>query len=175
MTEITYLQVFMMITVIWIAVRLCFAFKNKRVDWKREALLLTVYICLVVIARIVYFPWHHVDGHIDFLRFDPARILPAWFNLIPLVHLFDIYDGWQMNIIGNITMFIPVGIVWPLCFKKLDNVWKVLLAGMGLTVFIELSQLLFYERNSDVDDILLNSLGVFLGALIYFGIVKLKK
>lgn len=73
-----------------------------------------------------------------------------------------------MNIIGNITMFIPVGIVWPFCFKKIGTIGKTILAGAGFSLFIEITQLLFYERCSDIDDILLNTAGVAIGAFIYF-------
>jgi len=116
----------------------------------------------------------HVNGHIGYLIFDSSKILPFRLNLIPLVRLADIYDGWQLNIIGNVTMFIPVGIVWPVCFKKLDKLWKATLAGGGFSLLIEITQLLFYERCSDVDDLLMNTCGVFIGAVIYFGIKKLK-
>lgn len=77
-----------------------------------------------------------------------------------------------MNIIGNITMFIPVGIIWPICFKKLDTPAKTILAGFGYSLLIELSQLLLYERLTDIDDLILNTIGVTIGAFIYFGIVK---
>ena len=175
MVEITYLQMFLAITIIWVLFRTIVCVKNHKFDIKRELMLVMVYICIVVIARIVYFPWHHVDGHIDTLKFDSGKILPFWLNLIPVVHLLDIYDGWQMNIIGNITMFIPVGIIWPVCFKELDKLGKVVLAGFGFTLLIELSQLLLYERSSDVDDLILNTAGVFIGALIYFGVKKARK
>ena len=41
-----------------------------------------------------------------------------------LVHLSDVYDCWQINIIGNIMIFILVDIVRPFCFKKLDTIGK---------------------------------------------------
>ena len=72
-------------------------------------------------------------------------------------------------------MFIPVGIVWPICFKKLDSVWKTVRTGAVMIGFIEVSQLLFYGRCSDVDDFILNTIGVMTGALIYFGIKKAVK
>lgn len=168
MIEITYLEVFVLITVLWVIFRAAAAYANKGTTLAEEAKMLMVYICLVVIARIVYFPWHHVNGHIDVLRFDASKVIPPWVNLIPIVHLFDVYDGWQMNIIGNITMFIPVGAVWPICFKKIDNFGKTVLAGALFTFLIEVTQLLFYERCSDVDDIILNTTGVAIGALIFF-------
>ena len=174
MFEITYKGLFIFITLAWIAARAVCGIKNRKADWKYEAKLLTVYICLVVIARIVYFPMRLVEGRIASLVLDVDKIFPLWINLIPIVHLFDVYDGWLINIIGNVTMFIPVGLVWPLCFKKLDTVGKTVLAAAGFPHFIEITQLPFYDRCSDVDDLILNTAGIFIGALIYFGIKLLK-
>ena len=143
-------------------------------NWKYEAKLLTVYICLVVIARIVYFPMRLVEGRIASLILDVNRILPLWINLIPVVHLFDVYDGWLINIIGNVAMFIPVGLVWPLCFQKLDTLGKTVLVAAGFPLFIEITQLPFYDRCSDVDDLILNTTGILIGALIYFSVKLLK-
>ena len=169
MTEITYGELLLIITALWVLVRAAVTVKTNRFSLKREAQLLMVYICIIVIARIVYFPWHHVSGHIDTLKFDSSKIRPPWFNLVPFVHLFEVYDGWKMNVLGNIAMFIPVGIVWPVCFKKLDTVGKTVLAGAGYSLLIELTQLLLFERNTDIDDLILNTAGVLIGALILFG------
>ena len=174
MFEITYKGLFIFITLAWIVTRAICGIKNKKVDWKYEAKLLTVFICLVVIARIVYFPMRLVDGRIASLVLDVDKILPPWINLIPIVHLFDVYDGWLINIIGNVTMFIPVGLAWPFCFQQLDTLGKTVLVGAGFPLFIEITQLPFYDRCSDVDDLILNSTGILIGALIYFG-VKLMK
>ena len=133
-----------------------------------------MYICLVVIARFVYFPMRLVEGRIGSLVLDVDKIFPLWINLIPVVHLFDVYDGWLINIIGNVTMFIPVGLAWPFCFKKLDTLGKTVLVGAGFPLFIEITQLPFYDRCSDIDDIILNTTGIFIGALIYFGVKLLK-
>ena len=70
-------------------------------------------------------------------------------------------------------MFILVGIVWSICFKKLDTIGKTILAGLGFTLLIEITQLFFYERCSDIDDIILNTTGVAIGSLIYCGCKKL--
>ena len=179
MLEITYLQAFVFISIGWAFIRSFLAFRNKRVDRKRECLLLSVYVCILVVTRIVYFPWHLVDGHVGTLHFDAEKIRPLWINFHPLTFLTERYDGWKLNLFGNIAMFIPVGICWGLCFRKLNSVCKVTLAGFGYSLLIEISQLLFYERGSDIDDLILNTAGAFIGALIYFGITavirKLKK
>ena len=173
MLEITYTEVLVFITLAWIVTRVICGIRNKKVDWKHEAKLLTVYICLVVIARFVYFPLHLVEGRIASLIFDVEKIIPLWINLVPFVHLFDVYDGWQINIIGNIAMFIPVGLAWPFCFKKLDTIGKTVLVGSGFPLFIEITQLPFYDRCSDVDDLILNTTGILIGAFFYFGIKRL--
>lgn len=174
MIEITYKGLFIFITIMWIVTRGICGIKNNKIDWKYEAKLLTVYICFVVIARIVYFPMRLVEGRIASLILDVDKIFPFWMNLIPVVHLFDVYDGWQINIIGNIAMFIPVGLAWPFCFKKLDTFGKAVLAGAGLTLFIEITQLPFYDRCSDIDDIILNTTGVVIGAGIYFAVKRVR-
>lgn len=174
MFEITYGGVFAFITLAWIAARAICNARSKNLDWKYELKLLTVYICLVVIARIVYFPMRLVEGRIGSLILDVEKIFPMWINLVPVAHLFDVYDGWQINIIGNVTMFIPVGLAWPFCFRKLDSVGKTVLAGVGFPLLIEITQLPFYDRCSDVDDIILNTTGILIGALIYFGVKRLK-
>ena len=175
MFEITYKGLFLFITLVWVLVRAVCGIRNRKVDWKREAKLLTVYICLVVIARIVYFPMHLVEGRIASLVLDMDRVVPMWINLIPIVHLFETYDGWLINIIGNVTMFIPVGAAWPFCFRKLDTIGKTVLAGAGFPLFIELSQLPFYDRCSDIDDLILNTAGILIGALIYFGVKRARR
>lgn len=174
MIEISFLAAVIAITVIWAVFRVCIGIGRRKFSLVQEAKLLMVYICIVVIIRCVGFPMHHVDGHIAPLVFDISRMCPPWINLIPIVHLFDVYDGWQINIIGNIALFVPVGIVWPVCFKKIDSVFKSTIAGFGLTLSIEILQLPFFDRCSDIDDIILNTLGVFIGAMIYFGCKALR-
>ena len=174
MIEITYTAVFIGITLAWLATRFVCGLRRHKVDWAYETRLLTVYVCLVVIARIVYFPMNLVDGRIGSLYLEFDNVFPIWINIIPLVHLFDEYDGWLINIIGNVAMFIPVGLAWPYCFKKLDTVGKTVLAGGGLSLCIELTQLPFSSRCSDVDDWIMNTTGVVIGALLYFGIQRIK-
>ena len=174
MFEITYTGLFIFITLAWAVTRAVCGIKNGKTDWKHEAKLLTVYVCLAVIARIVYFPMRPVEGRIGSLVLDVDKIFPLWINPVPLVHLFDVYDGWLINIIGNVAMFIPVGLVWPFCFRKLDTLGKTLLAGAGFPLFIEITQLPFYDRCSDVDDLILNTAGILVGALIWFGGKQLK-
>ena len=175
MIEITYMQMFVFVSSIWVLIRFVIAIIFKKFSAKRELQMLLVYICLVVIARIVYFPLHHVDGKIGTLTIGFTEAQSDMISFIPFYFLFDRYDGWLLNIIGNIAMFIPVGIVWPICFRKLDNIKKTVFAGVGLVLLIELTQLICPERHTDIDDLILNTSGVVIGACIIFAIRNSRK
>ena len=128
-----------------------------------------VYICFIVVARITFCPMEKIDGRLQPLLFDAENAFPFRINLVPFVSLFE-YDESRdaiINFIGNTTMFIPIGIIWPIVYKKLDSHIKVIAAGVGFSLFVELLQLPFYDRVSDIDDLLLNSLGFVTGYGIY--------
>ena len=175
MIEITYLQLVLIVTVVWMIARLLVAKKNGAFSIKRELQMLLVYICLVVIFRFVYFEFELVDGKIQPLQIGVGEDIDSMISLKPFYFLVDRYDGWLINIIGNIAMFIPVGIVWPICFKQLDTFKKTVLAGAGFTFLIELTQLLCVGRHSDIDDLILNTAGVVIGACIVFSIRKIRR
>ena len=171
MVEISFLFLEIAFTAIWLMVRVAIWIKQKRIDWKREAVLLLMYINLAVIIRFTFFPMSKVDGRIQPLVFDIATAFPFRVNLLPLVNLFD-YDSKRdllLNVIGNAAMFIPSGIVLPFVYKRLNSFWKVLLAGIGISLCIEIIQLPFSVRATDIDDLILNTIGVIVG----YGIVTL--
>ena len=172
MIKISYTTMITFISILWCLVRAWFAIKNKKIDWKREAQLILVYICIIVVARFVFFPFSKVDGQIQPLIFDSAKAFPFRINLIPFVHMTDyvIKREAVINFVGNTAMFIPLGIVWPSVYKGLDTHLKVVLAGVGCSLCIEILQLPFYDRVSDIDDLILNSLGYIIGYLIYLGV-----
>ena len=98
-----------------------------------------------------------------------AIIFPIWFNIVPLKHLFD-YDNlfdilW--NVLGNSLLFVPTGILLPIVNKKLNTFSKVIMAGALISLCIEIIQLPFFDRASDIDDIILNTVGVSAGYGIY--------
>ena len=96
--------------------------------------------------------------------------------MFSFVNLFE-YDKMRdaiINFIGNTAMFIPVGIVWPIVFRELDSHWKIIFAGIGFPLLIEILQLPFYDRVSDIDDLILNTVGYLMGYGIYLVIRKTK-
>ena len=165
MIAISYLQMLIAISLVWLGVRIICWLRAGSIDWKREAMLMLVYTCIVVVVRFTFCPFGKVNGQIQPLLFDSTKILPVWINLTPFVYLFD-YPSMKdalLNLIGNTAMFIPLGIVWPVVFKKLDTHGKVIAAGVGVSLCIEILQLPFYGRATDIDDLILNSVGFLIG------------
>ena len=177
MVEITYTCMSVTISCLWILVRLFHLLRNQSFSLRREAELLLVYICLIVVARFTFFPLSKVNGQIQPLIFDAANVFPPRINLMPFIYLFDYEMGREalINVIGNTAMFIPIGIIWPSVFRRLDTARKSIAAGLGFSLFIEILQLPFYDRVTDIDDLILNSLGFLMGYGIYLLAKKRKK
>ena len=175
MIEIQYSAMVILISVLWILVRAVVNIKNHPFRIKRELQLILVYICLIVVVRFTFCPFGKVDGKIQPLIFNAATAFPPRINWIPMVNLLDyeVFGEILLNLIGNTTMFIPIGIIWPLCFKQLNSHGKVIAAGAGLSLCIEILQLPFCDRVSDVDDLILNALGYMMGYGIYLLVKKI--
>lgn len=177
MIVISFFAAELTFAVVWLAARLAVWVKQRKIIWKREAVLLLLYIDLAVIIRFVFFARDTVNGHVQPLVFDPAAIFPLRVNLIPIVHLLE-YDSLRdavWNVIGNTALFIPSGVILPVVYKKLDSFRKVLAAGVFISLCIELLQLPFGSRVSDIDDLILNTVGVAVGYGIYAAFKALKR
>ena len=169
------MQMVIAISVIWVVVRAICWIKQKGVCLKRELQLLFVYICIVVVVRFTFCPFAKADGKIQPLLFDPKNVFPPWVNFMPFVYWFDCPTMKEalLNLIGNTAMFFPLGIVWPSAFKKLNTHGKVIIAGLGVSLTIEILQLPFFDRASDIDDLILNTTGYLMGYGIYLLVKKL--
>jgi glycopeptide antibiotics resistance protein len=69
------------------------------------------------------------------------------------------------NARGNLALFVPLGILLPLVWRRL-RFWNGLLAALAISVGIELAQYLtrpWSNRLADVYDVILNVLGAALG------------
>jgi glycopeptide antibiotics resistance protein len=72
---------------------------------------------------------------------------------------------WLMRFMGNIVLFIPFGILLPLIWPL--RYWQVLLIHtLGICV-LEAMQLLTQRGMLDIDDLILNTLGMTIGYAIY--------
>lgn len=90
----------------------------------------------------------------------PELIRSEEINLIPF------QSGVGMLNILNIIMFTPLGFLLPLIWKQCRNLGTTVLLGFEFSLMIELLQL-FNRRATDIDDLLMNTLGALGGFLIW--------
>jgi glycopeptide antibiotics resistance protein len=103
-------------------------------------------------------------GHMKF-RFAPET---GESNFLPFKTIWPYLQGkpnWffaMLNLGGNIGLLVPVGFLVPFVYKKMT--WQKSLAlavAFGLT--IEVMELAFGVGIFDIDDVILNALGVMIG------------
>ncbi|MGM0789771.1 MAG: VanZ family protein [Bacillota bacterium] len=70
------------------------------------------------------------------------------------------------NTIGNIVIFLPLGLFLPMLFKRCRSLLRVSVSSIIITFSIEILQFLLQIGQFDIDDIILNTTGCILGFLI---------
>nr|WP_238458100.1 VanZ family protein [Alkalihalobacterium alkalinitrilicum] len=104
------------------------------------------------------------------------------YNIIPFRSIYriavfskDIMDP-IVILLGNVVLFMPFGFLLPFVFKYFKNViLKVTFISCLISIFIEVSQFLFTLRVANVDDVILNTFGAFLGVIIFVVLNSFKK
>lgn len=121
--------------------------KAKRYgDWKTTLWYLAFSLYLCAVYAVAGLP------AVNYFRFDPNL------NLIPFLYMFSALDTTLMNVV----LFIPLGFFLPILWQELNSVCKVTLAGLMLSLSIEIQQI-FTLRATDINDLMTNTLGAFLG------------
>ena len=152
--------------------------KTKKLDFKREALILLLSMTVFSILCMTVIPPQVFKGDFTSQMFHKADF--SYNMKYPELQIGWIkwkittkeYDDILINIVGNIAVFIPIGFLICAIRNKADAV--AVFAGLMLSCIIEFCQL-FIDRNSDYNDIILNTSGALIGALIYLLIRKIKK
>jgi glycopeptide antibiotics resistance protein len=72
-----------------------------------------------------------------------------------------------VNLVGNVVMFLPFGMFLPAIWKRLQRLWKVLPIGLLVILTVEITQLFTLRGKCDVDDVLLNMLGIGTGYMVW--------
>jgi glycopeptide antibiotics resistance protein len=103
-------------------------------------------------------------------------------NLVPLRHHLAAFRCWLrdcpaaeaaqqyllIDVVGNVLLFIPLGLTFAAASTRATRGGRLAAAtvsGALLSLLIETIQLAMPSRATDVDDVLFNALGAFVGAL----------
>lgn len=93
--------------------------------------------------------------NITYIRFELTLYL------LPFVGILDDLK----NSLLNILLFVPLGMILPLVWEKHRNKKRTLLFGFVTSLFIELLQI-FTFRATDINDLITNTLGTFVGFIL---------
>ena len=142
--------------------------KNKTIRYKREMLNFAMLIYFLFLFAMTIIP----NGGLDYpslkrsLELGQLNLVP--FKVIPqTIHMVFIEGQWSyflINFLGNIAIFMPIGFSL-LLYNSSISYKCITLTGMSISSFIEIFQL-FIHRGTDIDDVILNTLGAILGFCI---------
>jgi glycopeptide antibiotics resistance protein len=135
----------------------------------RRSLLWTIAICYAAfLVRVVLFK-HHVFLPVDGTYGERFVESISRGNYVPF-HTIAIYakglPRWAIalpNLLGNVFIFMPLGILLPLLRPSALSFWRMVLWGFCLSLALECIQLTFIIGTFDVDDVFLNTLGTVFG------------
>ena len=139
---------------------------------KKTALVCIFIAYITAVVCIVFFP----------ILYDEPVVYGngyTWYNLVPFATIAEtVSDGFGetafLQIFGNIFLSVPFGFFVMMWMKK-PKLWKMFVFAFAFTITIELSQMFIgfainnMYRNVDIDDVILNATGAFIG----FGIYKI--
>jgi len=161
-------------SLLWIIYRIIlFSGKNKQASSKREMILFFFVAWVIFILLLTLYP----------LPITKIKVAGAkGINFIPVENTVkEFSDTFTKkrafmrshsleNLIGNLFLFVPLGIFLPLISKKFNSFIKIFLFGLLFSLSIEILQLVSRQfgvyRSVDVDDVILNVIGAVGGFII---------
>jgi glycopeptide antibiotics resistance protein len=146
--------------------------KRKHAATKKEILLFLFYVYIICVLMITLFPipmTRYADPH--FNRINLIPIIKTWKEYMLTVHNGETANtnNWLKNIIGNIILFFPLGVLLP-GIIQLISLKKLVLIAFLFSFCIESAQFISTQfgvyRSVDIDDIILNIAGACMGFVI---------
>ena len=150
------------LTEIYAVLLLAFVFRRQILEEKRSVWLKILLIMFALYTAHLFYVLLSPTYFFRRFRFSTERV-----NLIPFRALKE-WLAHPFNFFGNVLLFMPLGffevLLYPADSRK-RQLLRTAAASVLLSLFVELAQCFTY-RVPDVDDIILNTLGGFFGALL---------
>ena len=119
------------------------------------------------VCALLLVGWAAVTVFVTLLRSESGEFAVRQWNL-------QLFRAWReayqrftlqiwLNVLLNIALFAPLGFLLPLLTKPFRKWYTALVAGFGVSLLIELTQLFTGSGMCDVDDLFTNTLGAMLG------------
>lgn len=138
-------------------------------------LLYSFFVVYIIILFTILFRTSHPSRSINFI---PLRSIGFYLSGIDLQPYSEreiiILSFGFTNLVGNIVLFIPLGVYFAL-FHESYGIRKNVLAVCFISMAAEIVQYILKMGIADVDDVILNTLGGFIGVIAYQALmIKLK-
>ena len=161
MITIPYVYIVFILIIIWVIYRIIIKEKNIL----REVVINIFFIYFLMLINLTICKMNMLQ-----ISFQNR----CYVNYIPFIETIKMFkDNFTgigsaiYNVVGNILLFAPLGFLIPLLFKKKNKIANIALYGLIASLAIELIQLLTATNFTDIDDIILNTLGAVLGFFIF--------
>ncbi|MDR0281858.1 MAG: VanZ family protein [Candidatus Peribacteria bacterium] len=146
--------------VLCVIFQLCFLLRAKKREGQKLSVrhFVRVFILLFYLAMV-----YKVTG------MGTVWIIGRYPELIRMSEIYWIpflpFEDWSSYLL-NVVMTIPLGILLPLIWSEFRSLKKITLTGFLFSLAIELSQLL-NRRATATEDLIMNTLGIVVGYLIF--------
>ncbi|MGC4103138.1 VanZ family protein [Ferruginibacter sp.] len=107
------------------------------------------------------YSWQAAKAHMHKANLTPFATIKLYWNS----HLRAEYT--VSNLLGNLVGFIPMGLLLPILFKRLDHFFAATFCVFLFSLAFETFQLFTMLGVFDVDDLILNTLGGAIGFMFY--------
>lgn len=135
-------------------------YTNKKLNF---VILLLAWVYLLIMVKLLFLRGRFIgDGENYMYNLTPFRTIQSY-----ILHR-DYYPFriWFNNLLGNIVLFIPIGLFLPLLYRMFLQIFIFIVTTVLLIFFVELIQMLTWVGSFDVDDIILNTFGAWIGLMI---------
>ena len=97
------------------------------------------------------------------LNLVPFKTIMLYINILLNPANLYLLEVAIVNLVGNLVVFIPLGLFLPLFWRKFYSYFYTILYSAIIIIVVELLQLFTLRGSCDIDDLILNIVGVSIG------------
>lgn len=155
---------------IWILIRIFINIKNKNFSFKREFILIILFIYILLLISKTFFPFTIRSE--NYWNRRTINLTPA----IETIKMFnDAFSGGRnymikfafINVLGNLILLAPLSFFIALLWKRFRSFKNNVLFCFIISFSIEFLQFFTDMRTTDIDDLILNTIGAIIGFYIF--------
>lgn len=137
--------------------------KHKKIIRFFSWILFIIYLIVMVYFLFFSEQFGRVPSETYHYNLEPLAEIKRYINYSREIGSFNVI----INLIGNVACFMPFGFVLPILSNRQRNILKVTFLSFLCSVTVEFIQLVSKLGSCDIDDVILNTTGGFLGYILF--------